>query len=80
MVQILHESLASPEQQIVDYLTHHDEIRNEKAREITGVPGEQTMRKILRKLEAAGEIERVPGTARGTTRYRAPTPPVGDST
>lgn len=73
LVQIRHESLASPEQQIVDYLAHNAEIRNEKAREITGVPGEQSMRKILRKLEAAGEIERVPGTSRGTTRYRSPT-------
>lgn len=72
LVQIRHESLASPEQQIVDYLTAHDEIRNEKAREITGVPGEQAIRKIFRKLEAAGEIERVPGTSRGTTRYRLP--------
>lgn len=72
LVQIRHESLASPEQQIVDFLAHNAEIRNEKAREITGIPGEQTMRKILRKLENSGEIERVPGTSRGTTRYRAP--------
>lgn len=72
LVQIRHESLASPEQQIVDYLAHGGTIRNEEAREITGVPGEQAVRKILRKLEGAGEIERVPGTARGTTKYRLP--------
>ena len=72
LVEIRHESLASPAQQIVEYLKHNDTIKNEKAREITGVPGEQTMRKILRKLESAGEIKRVTGTARGTTLYRAP--------
>ncbi len=72
LVQIRHESLASPEQQIIDYLSHGATIRNEEAREITGVPGEQSMRKILRKLERAGEIERVPGTSRGTTKYRLP--------
>ena len=72
LVRIRHESFPSPEQQILDYLSHNAEIRNEKAREITGVPGEQSMRKILRKLETAGEIERVPGTSRGATRYRSP--------
>ncbi|MEX1171817.1 MAG: ATP-binding protein [Chloroflexota bacterium] len=70
LVRIRHESLASPEQQIVEYLRANPTIRNAEARDITGVPGDQTMRKILRKLEAAGEIERVGGTSRGTTKYR----------
>lgn len=73
LVLIRHESLASPEQQIVDYLKSHETIRNSEARELTDVPGDQTMRKVLRGLEQAGEIERVPGTSKGTTRYRLPT-------
>jgi ATP-dependent DNA helicase RecG len=72
LVQIRHESLASPEQQVVEYLRRNDTIRNSEARDLTGIPGDQTMRKILRKLEQAGEIERVAGTAKGTTRYRLP--------
>lgn len=70
LVVIRHESLASPEQQIVEYLKSNETIRNSEARDITGVPGEQTMRKILRKLAASGEIEQVEETSRGTTRYR----------
>lgn len=70
LVIIRHESLSSPEQQVVEYLKTNATIRNSEARDITGVPGDQTMRKILRKLEATGEIERVTGTARGTTKYR----------
>jgi ATP-dependent DNA helicase RecG len=72
LVRIRHESLASPEQLIVEYLKSHDTLKNADAREITSIPGDQTMRKVLRKLEDAGEIERVPGTARGTTEYRLP--------
>lgn len=72
LVVIRHESLASPEQQVVEYLRRNATIRNSEARELTGIPGDQTMRKILRKLEQAGEIERLPGTSKGTTRYRLP--------
>jgi len=70
LVRIRHESLASPQQQIVEYLRTHDTIRNSEARDITGIPGDQTMRKILRKLENTGVLARVEGTARGTTQYR----------
>lgn len=70
LVVIRHESLASPEQLIVKYLSSNETIRNSEARDVTGIPGDQTMRKILRKLETAGEIERVENTSRGTTKYR----------
>lgn len=70
LVRIRHEPLASPEQLIVEYLRTNPTIRNSEARGLTGIPGDQTMRKILRKLEEAGAIDRVEGTARGTTKYR----------
>jgi ATP-dependent DNA helicase RecG len=73
MVVIRHETLASPEQTIVEYLQVHETINNAKAREITGVPSEIKMRAVFKKLLRAEEIEQVPGTQRSTTTYRLPT-------
>lgn len=72
LVVIRHESLASPEQQIVEYLRSNASINNGRAREITGVRTDHEIRRCFRKLVKAGEIEQVPGTDRGTTRYRIP--------
>lgn len=72
LVVIRHESLASPEQQIVEYLHGNETINNAKAREITGVQTDHQIRRAFKKLVAAGEIEQVPGTERATTRYRLP--------
>lgn len=69
-VRIRHESIASPQQQIVEYLRSHDTIRNSEDRGITGIPGDQTMRKILWKLENTGVLALVEGTASGITKYR----------
>lgn len=73
LVVIRHESLASPEQQIVEYLRSNATINNSKAREITGGTTDHQIRRAFKKLVAAGEIEQVPGTERATTRYRLPT-------
>ena len=73
LVVIRHETLASPEQTIVEYLRGHETINNAKAREITGVPSEIKMRAVFKKLLRAEEIEQVPGTQRSTTTYRLPT-------
>jgi ATP-dependent DNA helicase RecG len=72
LVVIRHESLASPEQQIVEYLHTNPTINNGKAREITGVRTDHEIRRCFRRLVTAGEIEQVPGTGRRTTRYRLP--------
>jgi ATP-dependent DNA helicase RecG len=72
LVIIRHESLASPEQQIVEYLKSHETINNSKAREITGVAADHPIRRAFKKLVATGEIEQVPGTERATTKYRLP--------
>ena len=73
-MSIRHESLASPEQQIVEYLASNDTINSAKAREITGVPTDHQIRRAFKKLVEADEIEQVPGTARATTKYRLPKP------
>lgn len=70
LVLIRHESLASPEQTIVEYLRSNDTINNSKARELTGITSETLMRRTFKKLLNAGEIEQVPGTFKGTTAYR----------
>lgn len=70
LVVIRHESLASPEQQIVEYLGANSTIRNIQARELVGIESESKMKKILQGLVAAGEIEHVPGTTRRGYAYR----------
>ena len=63
LVVIRHESLASPAQQIVEYLQTNARIKNETARKLTGVNTESKMKKIFEQLIEAGEIEHAPGTA-----------------
>jgi len=73
LVEIRHESLASPEQQIVEYLRSNRTINNSKAREIIGgVLTDHQVRRAFRSLVTTGEIEQVPGTERATTKYRLP--------
>ncbi|MFM9368156.1 ATP-binding protein [Streptomyces sp. Da 82-17] len=63
LVVVRHESLASPAQQVVDYLKSNDSIRNEQARKMTGIDSESKMKKIFESLIKAGEIEHKPKTA-----------------
>lgn len=59
LVRILHEPLASPEETIKKYLETHDAIRNKKARELTFIKDADHMKRILQKMAAAGEIEKI---------------------
>ncbi|MFD6466649.1 ATP-binding protein [Streptomyces goshikiensis] len=63
LVVVRHESLASPAQQVVEYLNSSESIRNEQARKMTGIGSESKMKKIFESLIEAGEIEHKPGTA-----------------
>ena len=47
IVVIRHEKLASPEEQIVEYLQTHDSIRNSEGRKITGISSENTMKGVF---------------------------------
>ncbi|WP_242574044.1 ATP-binding protein [Streptomyces sp. NP-1717] len=70
MVSIRHESLASPAQQVFDFLSVNGSIKNEQARKLTGIGSESKMKKIFENLIAAGEIEHMPGTAGRGYAYR----------
>lgn len=48
LVIIRHESLASPEQQLIEYLHTNATVRNEQARELTGIQSESRMQKYSR--------------------------------
>ena len=70
LVKIRHESLASPAQQVVEYLETHESIRNEEARRLTGVNSENRMKRVFQSLIDSGEIEHVPGTRGRGHSYR----------
>ncbi len=70
LVTIKHEPLASPEEAIMDYLEHHGTINNKKAREISYIPLDYTVRRLFKKMIAKGMIEHVAGTTRHMTSYR----------
>jgi ATP-dependent DNA helicase RecG len=61
IVILRHESLASPEQMVMDYLNGHEEITNAIARELTGIKSENTMKDVFYRLRDRGEIQPVPG-------------------
>jgi ATP-dependent DNA helicase RecG len=72
LVSLLHEKLASPEQQIVEAVREQGTITNSEARRATGIESEVKVRALLQNLVKAGELEQVPGTARATSAYRRP--------
>lgn len=70
VVRLRHEALASPESRIVGHLKVNDSINNREARALLNTEADRSVRRLFEKLVAAGEIERVPGTTRGGSRYR----------
>ncbi len=69
-VILRHESLASPEQLILDYLQNHPKITNRIAREICYIGSENQMKRILQRMVRNKLIESVPGVTRATAAYR----------
>lgn len=60
LVIIKHEKLASPEEIVMEYLEHHDEITNKIGREITGIESENSMKRVFIKLKDAKMLEMIP--------------------
>lgn len=60
VVTLKHESLASPEQLVLDYLKDHEEITNQIARELTGIKSENTMKNVFYRLRDGGQLEQIP--------------------
>ena len=68
LVSIKHESLASPEEVIMNYLSNNATINNRTARGLANIGSENTMKQIFYSLRDKGLIEQTPGTqGRGTT-------------
>ena len=61
VVIIKHESLASPEEVIMNYLGNNSTISNKTARQLSNVPSENTMKRIFYSLRDKGLIEPTPG-------------------
>jgi ATP-dependent DNA helicase RecG len=55
-----HETLAAPEEQILEYLRSHREITNPIAREITGIRSENAVKACFYRLRDANLIEMIP--------------------
>jgi ATP-dependent DNA helicase RecG len=70
LVLIRHERLASPEKIILDYVNVNGRINNPKARELTSIDSEYKVRRILKALTEAGELEQRGRTT--ATSYRRP--------
>lgn len=70
IVHIRHESLASPEESIMEYLETHDEIVNRIGRQITGINSENSMKNIFYKMRKRELIEPVPGKSGFASAWR----------
>jgi ATP-dependent DNA helicase RecG len=70
VVQIRHESLASPEELVLTYLNSHEQINNSKAREICQIGSENVMKRVFERLIDRDLIERIPGLKGKSVAYR----------
>ena len=70
LVQIRHESLASPEVLILSYLEDYETIQNKTAREICNIGADYIVKDLFNRLARRGLIEKVPGTRTASTAYR----------
>ncbi len=60
VVTLRHESLASPEQMVMEFLSTEAEITNAIARDLTGIKSENSMKQVFYKLRDAGQLEQTP--------------------
>jgi ATP-dependent DNA helicase RecG len=56
---INHTPIATPEEAIIEFLSHNVNIKNKQAREITGIKSENTMKRVFYKLRDDGQIKPV---------------------
>lgn len=72
IVSIRHESLASAEELVIEYLNENDVITNSKAREITAIKDANQMKEVFNRLKVMGQLERVPGKHSTASAWRKP--------
>lgn len=73
LVVLRHESLASAEETIVEYLNRHGEINNAKGREICHEGSENKMKRVFERMMDSQIIERIPNRRGRATAYRKKT-------
>lgn len=69
-ITLKHETLATPEESILKYLSNHENIANRQAREICFVESENKMKRILQALVTNGLLEPVPGRSQFHAAYQ----------
>lgn len=72
IVTLNHESLASPEQVVLEYLESEPEITNAVGRELTGIKSENSMKQVFYKLRDAGALEQTPKVKGKKPSWRRP--------
>jgi len=72
VVTLRHESLASPEQIVMEYLKREIEITNQIARDLTGIKSENSMKQVFYKLRASGQLEQTPKVVGKKPSWRKP--------
>lgn len=72
VVTLKHESLASPEQIVMDYLKTSEEITNFIARDLTGIKSENSMKQVFYKLRDRGQLEQSPKVPGKKPAWRKP--------
>lgn len=70
VVVIPHESLASPEELVLEYLEDNEEITNRIARDITGIKSENTMKNVFLRLKDRDLIEPIPERKGAASAWR----------
>jgi ATP-dependent DNA helicase RecG len=69
VVTIKHELLASPEDQVMQYLSPGRTLTNSEGRDLTGIGSESRMKKVFERLIKADHVQHVEGTAGRGYRY-----------
>lgn len=72
LVVLRHESLATPQELILEYLQSHDTIKNREARDICNIGSENAMKHILQRMTEQGMLVVVKGRTVFQTSYRLP--------
>ncbi len=72
VVILKHESLASPEQMVIEYLNNEEEITNAIARDLTGIKSENSMKQVFYKLRETGQLEQTPRVKGKKPSWRKP--------
>ncbi|VVN50648.1 hypothetical protein PS687_00377 [Pseudomonas fluorescens] len=60
IVVIRHESLGSPEEIVMEYMSQNEEITNSTARDLTGIKSENSMKNVFLRLKNSNLLEPIP--------------------